>query len=57
MLKALTGWMAKRRRPHTPQRLTLIDEQLLTDLGVSWQDLEAARSKRAIDLNEGSVFP
>jgi uncharacterized protein YjiS (DUF1127 family) len=57
MLKALTGWMGKRHRPRAHQRLTLIDEQLLSDLGVSWQDLEAARSKREIDLNEGSVFP
>jgi hypothetical protein len=57
MLKALTGWMGKRRRPRTHQRLTLVDEQLLSELGVSWQDLEAARSNRAIDLNEGSVFP
>lgn len=57
MFKALTGWMGKRRRPPAHQRLTLIDEQLLSELGVSWQDLEAARTKRAIDLNEGSVFP
>ncbi|GLQ53080.1 hypothetical protein GCM10010862_03380 [Devosia nitrariae] len=57
MLKTLTGWMGKRRRSRAHQRLTLIDEQLLAELGVTWQDLEAARTKRAIDLNEGSVFP
>ncbi|MFC0010781.1 hypothetical protein [Devosia nitrariae] len=56
-MKTLTGWMGKRRRSRAHQRLTLIDEQLLAELGVTWQDLEAARTKRAIDLNEGSVFP
>ena len=56
MLKAIKAWREKRRRPQCEQ-IGVFDEQLLADLGLTWEDVREARAKRFDTCNEGAVFP
>ncbi|HEY0034728.1 MAG TPA: hypothetical protein VGB81_15815 [Devosia sp.] len=57
MLKAIKAWREKRRRAVPCEVIGVFDEQLLADLGLTWEDVREARAKRADSGTEGAVFP
>lgn len=57
MLKAIQAWRRKRREQRQSEQISVFDEQLLADLGLSWEDLRAAQAARADTSREGAVFP
>lgn len=57
MLKALKCWREKRRHARPCEPAEMFDEQFLADLGLTWEDLRKARTKRSDSGNEGAVFP
>jgi hypothetical protein len=57
MLKAFQTWRRKRRRLHRCEPISVFDEQLLADLGLTWEDVREAQNKRTDSGTEGAVFP
>jgi hypothetical protein len=56
MLKVIKTWREKRcREPSEP--VGVFDDQLLADLGLSWEDVRDARIKCGEKVSEGAVFP
>jgi uncharacterized protein YjiS (DUF1127 family) len=56
MFTAYKTWRQKRRARFIYQDLSIVDDQLLADLGLTRADLEAARSNHNATY-EGQVFP
>lgn len=57
MLKTISAWRRKRRSRRSYQPVGVLDEQLMADLGLTWEDLCKARADGAESTNEGAVFP
>lgn len=57
MLKAINAWREKRRSRRSYQAISVFDDQLLADLGLTWEDVREARANRAETSSEGAVFP
>jgi uncharacterized protein YjiS (DUF1127 family) len=57
MFRAIRAWRRKRRHQRQSEQISVFDEQLLADLGLSWDDLRAAQAARADTSREGAVFP
>jgi uncharacterized protein YjiS (DUF1127 family) len=57
MFKVIKAWRDKRRRPRECETVGVFDEQLLADLGLTWEDVREARGKRGDTSGEGAVFP
>ena len=56
MLKLINAWCA-RRPHHRGEPVAVFDEQLLADLGLTWEDVSDARAQRPGRPSEGAVFP
>ena len=56
MLKAIIAWRRKRRDQNQSEPVGVFDEQLLADLGLTWEDVREAQAARSI-TSEGAVFP
>lgn len=57
MLKALQAWRRKRRRQCPDEPIGVFDEQLLADLGLTWEEVREAQARRNDSGTEGAVFP
>ena len=57
MLKLINAWREKRRLRHNWEPAGVFDDQLLADLGLTWEDLRDARAKSSDASSEGAVFP
>jgi uncharacterized protein YjiS (DUF1127 family) len=57
MLKAINAWRRKRRERRACEPLAMFDEQLLADLGLTWEDVREAQAARSNTSSEGAVFP
>ena len=57
MLKAINAWRSKRRDQRQREQISVFDEQLLADLGLTWDDVRQAQEARSNASSEGAVFP
>ncbi|WP_157959583.1 hypothetical protein [Devosia submarina] len=57
MLKAISAWRRKHRSRRSSEPVAMFDEQLLADLGLTWEDVREAQAKRSNASSEGAVFP
>jgi uncharacterized protein YjiS (DUF1127 family) len=57
MLRAIQEWRRERRRRRKAELVGVFEEQLLADLGLTWEDVREAQANRKDAGTEGAVFP
>jgi uncharacterized protein YjiS (DUF1127 family) len=57
MLKLIDAWREKNRTRRDPEQPAKYNEQLLADLGLSWQDVIDAKALQPGSFGESAVFP
>jgi uncharacterized protein YjiS (DUF1127 family) len=57
MLKLINAWRERSRNRRDNEQPAQFDEQLLADLGLTWQDVVDAKAQQSRAYGEGAVFP